>query len=155
MGWLENTVHGRRILEHNGIISTYSADTVLLPDEEIGIAILYNISSFPTNTFGSPQIRNGLISLLTGKQPESSWMNVRLWGWITGLFNFDWRISRNPQPTTFAALGSDLRHQATSVAFAQYRVDICPRDDVIEHPFPHRQVRYCLTCSRSSSILST
>jgi len=85
MGWQESTAGNQRTLEHNGILSAYSADAVLIPDEKIGIAILYNVSSFPTNTFASPQFRNGLISLLTGKQPEYSWMDVRLWGWITGL----------------------------------------------------------------------
>jgi CubicO group peptidase (beta-lactamase class C family) len=85
MGWTEGTVGDQQMLEHNGIFSTYSAEAVLLPEDKIGIALLYNVSSFPTNTFGSPQIRNGLISLLTGKQPETSWMSVGLWGWITGL----------------------------------------------------------------------
>jgi CubicO group peptidase (beta-lactamase class C family) len=85
MGWMENTVGGRRVLEHTGIISTYSADAVLIPEDEIGIAIFYNVSSLATNIFGSPQIRNGLISLLTGKQPEPGWMSVRLWGWMTAL----------------------------------------------------------------------
>ena len=85
MGWMKTTVAGQSILEHNGIISTYSADAVLIPEEKIGIAVLYNVSSFATNTFGTPQIRSGLISLVTGKQPQSSWMSVRLWGWMTGL----------------------------------------------------------------------
>jgi CubicO group peptidase (beta-lactamase class C family) len=85
MGWQESTVAGQRILEHTGIISTYSADAVLMPEEKIGLAILYNISSFPTNIFGAPQIRDGLISLLMGKEPESSGMNVKLWGWIIAL----------------------------------------------------------------------
>jgi CubicO group peptidase (beta-lactamase class C family) len=85
MGWMENTIGGQRTLEHTGIISTYSADAVLIPDQEIGIAVFYNVSSFATNTFGSPQIRNGLISLVSGKQPESSGINVKLWGWTMGL----------------------------------------------------------------------
>ncbi len=84
MGWMENTVGDRRVLEHTGIISTYSAEAILIPEDAIGIAVLYNVSSFSTNTFGAPQIRNGLISLLTGQEPESSWINVRLWGWMTG-----------------------------------------------------------------------
>ena len=88
MGWMENTVNGQRILEHTGILSTYSADAVLIPDKKIGIAILYTVSSTATNAFGSPQIRDGLLSLVDGRQPESRWMNVRLWGWITGLLSF-------------------------------------------------------------------
>jgi CubicO group peptidase (beta-lactamase class C family) len=85
MGWTESTLDGQRILEHNGILSTFSADAVLLPEEDIAIALLYNISSLPTNTFAAPEIRNGLVALLTGKPPETGWMNVHLWGWITAL----------------------------------------------------------------------
>ena len=84
MGWMENTVNGHRILEHAGIISTYSADAVLIPEEKIGIAILYNVSSTATNAIASPQIKSGLISLLTGPQPMPNWMNVRMWGWFIG-----------------------------------------------------------------------
>jgi CubicO group peptidase (beta-lactamase class C family) len=85
MGWTENSVAGRRILEHTGIISTYFADAVLIPEDRIGIAVFYNVSSFATNAFGSQQIRKGLISLLTGQEPASSWINVRLWGWMMGV----------------------------------------------------------------------
>jgi hypothetical protein len=88
MGWMESTVGGRRILEHTGIISTYSADAILIPEDGIGIAVFYNVSSFATNTFGSPEIRNGLISLLTGKEPETNRVNVRLWGWMAGVLTF-------------------------------------------------------------------
>jgi CubicO group peptidase (beta-lactamase class C family) len=85
MGWTENTFGDRRVLEHTGIISTYSAEAILIPEDGIGISFLYNVSSFATTTFGAPQIRSGLISLLTGQQTESSWMTVRLWGWMVGI----------------------------------------------------------------------
>lgn len=85
MGWTASIQNGRRVLEHNGILSTYSADMVLLPEEGVGIALLYNVNSLPTNAFAQPEIRNGLIALLTGQQPETSWMNVRLWGFFTAL----------------------------------------------------------------------
>ena len=85
MGWIESTVNGRRAVEHNGVLSVYAADTVLLPEENIGIALLYNVSSLPTNAFGQPQIRSGLIALLTGEQPKTGWMNVGLWGAFTAL----------------------------------------------------------------------
>ena len=84
-----HTIGGQRILEHTGILSTYSAHAVLIQDDKIGIAILYNVNSFPTNAFASPQIRDGLISLLTGKQPVSGWMNVQLWGGLLG-FSLYW-----------------------------------------------------------------
>lgn len=85
MGWTESTHNGRRILEHNGILSAYSADIVLLPKEEVGIVLLYNVNSLPTNAFAQPEIHNGLIALLIGQQPEVGWMNVRLWSWFTAL----------------------------------------------------------------------
>jgi CubicO group peptidase (beta-lactamase class C family) len=85
MGWTESISHGKRMLEHNGILSTYSADAILLPDEGIGITLLYNISSLPTNTFAAPEIRDGLVALLAEQQPKTSWMNVHAWGWITAL----------------------------------------------------------------------
>ncbi len=80
MGWIQNSLNGRRIIEHNGVLSVYSADVALLPEEEIGIALLYNVSSLPTNAIAQPQIRAGLIALLTGQQPKTGWMNVRHWG---------------------------------------------------------------------------
>ncbi len=85
MGWTESKINGRRMLEHNGVLSTYSADVILLPEENVGIALLYNVSAFPANTFAEPEIRDGLIALFDRKQPHTSWMNVRLWGWITAL----------------------------------------------------------------------
>lgn len=85
MGWIESTVNGRRAIEHNGVLSVYAADAVLLPEENLGIALLYNVSSLPTNAFGQPQIRSGLISLLTGEEMKTGWMNVKLWGAFTAL----------------------------------------------------------------------
>jgi hypothetical protein len=85
MGWIASTANGRRIIEHNGVLSVYSADAVLLPEEEIGIALLYNVSSLPTNAIGQPQIRAGLIDLLSGAEPKTGWMNVGLWGAFTAL----------------------------------------------------------------------
>jgi CubicO group peptidase (beta-lactamase class C family) len=83
MGWTVSNIDGRRAIEHNGILSAYSADVVLLPEEGIGIALLYNISSLPTNAFASPQIKKGLVALLNGEQPAAGGMSVGLWGWIT------------------------------------------------------------------------
>lgn len=54
MGWTESALHDRRMLEHNGVLSTFLSDAVLLPDDGLGIAVLYDVSSFPTNTFAEP-----------------------------------------------------------------------------------------------------
>lgn len=83
MGWTEARANGVRVLEHNGILSVFSADAVLLPEENIGIALLYNVSSLPTNAIGSPAIKNGLIALLTGRPVQTSPMTVAAWGRLT------------------------------------------------------------------------
>lgn len=85
MGWTERVGGDLRILEHSGVLSTYFADAVLVPEEGIGIALLYNVSSFPTIALASPQIKDGLLALMHGEQPESGGLNVSLWGFITGL----------------------------------------------------------------------
>ena len=80
MGWLSHTVAGdgagdgagRRVLEHNGILSTFYAETVLLPDTGQGFVLLYNIHSLDQDLLAYPPIKQGLIALLTGRQPAVS-----------------------------------------------------------------------------------
>ncbi len=73
MGWVSHTVAGggagRRVLEHNGILSTFYAETVLLPDTGQGFVLLYNIHSLDQDLLGYPPIKQGLIDLLTGSRP--------------------------------------------------------------------------------------
>lgn len=80
MGWVASTMDGKPLVEHTGVFSIYTADVALLPEEQIGIALLYNISPLPTNAIGLPQIRKGLIALLKGEEPQPSWMSAGLWG---------------------------------------------------------------------------
>ena len=83
MGWTEITIAGRPALEHNGILSTFLADAVLLPEEEIGIALLFNVNSTATSAFGLPAIRNGLVDLLSGRPAQAGPLTVAAWGWLT------------------------------------------------------------------------
>ena len=76
MGWLSHTVDGRRVLEHNGILSTFDAETVLLPDSRRSFVLLYNIHSLDQDLLGYPPIKQGLIALLTGSQPPPIGFNV-------------------------------------------------------------------------------
>ncbi|NLG74414.1 MAG: beta-lactamase family protein [Chloroflexi bacterium] len=85
MGWVVSTHNGRPIIEHAGVYSNYSADVVLLPGEGIGIALLYNVSSLPTNAIGQPQIRDGLIALLPGGEPQPGRFSVGMWAAFTAL----------------------------------------------------------------------
>ncbi|MGE5601699.1 MAG: serine hydrolase domain-containing protein [Nitrososphaerales archaeon] len=85
MGWISHTVNGRRVLEHNGILSTFSADMVLLPDTGQGFVLLYNIHSLAQDVFGLPRFKDGLIALLTGGEPAGGGFSVALWGGLIGV----------------------------------------------------------------------
>lgn len=85
MGWVEATNNGRRVLEHNGILSVFFADVVLWPETGLGLALLYNVSSLATTSLASPAIKDGLIALLTGGQPAPARFTVMVWGVLMAL----------------------------------------------------------------------
>ena len=80
MGWFVTTENGRKILQHNGILSTFYTDVAVLPNEKYGIALLYNISALPLIAFALPQIKTGLIQLLTDRILPTDGFNINLWG---------------------------------------------------------------------------
>jgi hypothetical protein len=80
MGWFATTENGRQILQHNGILSTFYTDVAVLPNEKYGIALLYNISALPLIAFALPQIKSGLIQLLTGETLSPNGFSIGLWG---------------------------------------------------------------------------
>lgn len=80
MGWLSHTVDGRQVLEHNGVLSTFYAETALLPDSGQGFVVLYNIHSLDQDLLAYPPIKQGLIDLLTGRQPAPIGFNAGLLG---------------------------------------------------------------------------
>jgi CubicO group peptidase (beta-lactamase class C family) len=64
MGWqVVSPKEGPRRVEHNGILSTFSADQVLLPDSGYGFALLYDAHSALADTAA---LKVGLAALLTG-----------------------------------------------------------------------------------------
>lgn len=70
MGWVARGPRGRpRRLEHNGVLSTFSADQVVLPADRTGIALLYPAYNALTDTNG---IKEGVISLMTGHDPPAA-----------------------------------------------------------------------------------
>ena len=58
---------GPRRIEHNGVLSTFSADQVLLPDSGYGFALLYAGHSALADTAG---VKTGLTRLLTGRTAD-------------------------------------------------------------------------------------
>ena len=80
MGWFVSQEDGQKILDHNGILSVFYAEVVLLPEDQIGMALLYNASSLSATTFAFPEIKNGLIALLNGHQAKKGKFTVVHWG---------------------------------------------------------------------------
>jgi CubicO group peptidase (beta-lactamase class C family) len=80
MGWFATTINGRPALDHNGVLSTAFAEIILLPEQGIGVAILYNVYSLPAAALAFPRIKSGLITLLEGRNPERNGVTVRQLG---------------------------------------------------------------------------
>lgn len=80
MGWFVTTENDRKILQHNGILSTFYTDVAVLPNEKYSIALLCSISASSLIAFALPQIKAGLIQLLTDGTLPSSGFSINLWG---------------------------------------------------------------------------
>jgi CubicO group peptidase (beta-lactamase class C family) len=85
MGWLRAESQGVPVIEHNGIISTFYSEAVLLPDSRVGIAILANVHALSADALAFPRIKNGLVALLTGGSPPSGGMTTGQLGLALGL----------------------------------------------------------------------
>jgi len=72
MGWWVEQREDGLLLQHGGDIRTFHADMLLLPEEGIGIAVLYNTNHFLNNFVTYPQITEGLIALARGQSPQTS-----------------------------------------------------------------------------------
>ncbi len=77
--WTATTANGTPYLEHNGVLSTFYAEMVLLPETEQSFVLLYNIHSLAQDTLGASAIKNGLIDLLGGQSPAPGGFTVTLW----------------------------------------------------------------------------
>lgn len=85
MGWFSLKENGKPVLEHNGILSTFYTDVVLLPHDKYGIVLLYNISAMPLIAIALPQIKTGLIQLLTAGESVSGGIGMNGWGISIGI----------------------------------------------------------------------
>jgi CubicO group peptidase (beta-lactamase class C family) len=84
MGWSATTEDGARVIEHNGVLSTFCAQAALLPDSGYGIALLANSHALTTDVLALPQLKRGLIALLMGRQPPGGGWSVGTLGLIGG-----------------------------------------------------------------------
>jgi CubicO group peptidase (beta-lactamase class C family) len=88
MGWFKGSENGEPAIKHNGVLSTFYTDVVLLPKEKYGIALLYNINASPLIAMAFPQIKTGLIQLLKDEQPAAGGFSITLWGTAIALLMF-------------------------------------------------------------------
>ena len=88
MGWYKGSENGEPAIEHDGVLSTFYTDVVLLPKEKYGIALLYNINASPLMSMAFPQIKIGLIQLLKDGQPATGGFSITLWGIAIALLMF-------------------------------------------------------------------
>ena len=86
MGWETRTENDRRVIEHNGILSTFYADAILLPDEQYGIVLLYDVHSLPQDISAFPKIKSGVIAILHNQKPQTEGLSVKTLGIILGIF---------------------------------------------------------------------
>jgi CubicO group peptidase (beta-lactamase class C family) len=84
MGWFEATHDGEKVLEHNGILSTFYADIALVPATGHGLVLLYNVSSLESTLLPFPGIKAGLLALLRGGRPSPRGFTVGTWGLAAG-----------------------------------------------------------------------
>lgn len=87
MGWVVSDVHGTRTIEHNGILSTFYAEAVLLPESRYGFVLLYNEYALTSSILAFPVLKNGMVALLTGQKPTGGGLTVLMLGLILAAFS--------------------------------------------------------------------
>lgn len=87
MGWFNASADGLTTIEHNGILSTFYSEAVLLPQSGYGFVLLYNEYALTAAMFAFPVLKNGVVALLTGHQPEPSRVSLPLLGLLLGVLS--------------------------------------------------------------------
>ena len=68
MGWTAPPGAKPRVIEHNGILSSFHSDAALLPESGYGVVLLYDQSYALADYAGTMQ---GVLDLLAGKRPDN------------------------------------------------------------------------------------
>lgn len=80
MGWAR-TPGAPTVLEHTGTLSTFYAEQVLLPDDEVGIVVMANVYSGLVDFEG---LMRGLIALVRGDRDSATGSGARRIGIVLG-----------------------------------------------------------------------
>ncbi|WP_438780446.1 serine hydrolase [Enterococcus sp. DIV0187] len=67
-GWICKVVDGKEILYHTGKTATFNSLVVLIPEEKIGVTMLYSYGDFLVGTPMIEQANEAVVSLLLGKK---------------------------------------------------------------------------------------
>jgi CubicO group peptidase (beta-lactamase class C family) len=76
MGWFALTGDGPQTIEHNGVLSAFYGEAVLLPENGYGFVLLANANGASSAFVGYAEIKRGLIALLTGASPTTGPVSV-------------------------------------------------------------------------------
>jgi len=81
MGWITGRYNDRTLLRHGGSLPGYRSFLWLLPEEEIGIAVLMNQNGFLPAMLAYSSIPEGLAALTTGGAPRRAFsLRLLYWG---------------------------------------------------------------------------
>ena len=111
MGWVASNTLGVRTVEHSGVLSTFYAEAVLLPDSGYAFVLLYNEYALASSMVAYPIIKNGMVALLTSRAPVGGKLSMPMLGillaavtaFVTGLGI--WSLLRLPRWKTRVAVG--------------------------------------------------
>ena len=109
MGWTTSNANGTQTIEHNGVLSTFYADTVLLPQSEYGFVLLYNAYAVTASTQAFPEMKNGMVALLMGHTPVIGEITLPWLGRVLAAISavivglFTWNLLQLPQWKVWAA----------------------------------------------------
>lgn len=81
LGWRDGTLRGARAVWHGGVLPDHQGKMILLPDHDVGIVVLLNVSSLlplparPT----SHSLAADIAEMILGEQPLAFRMSYRAW----------------------------------------------------------------------------
>ncbi len=86
MGWYEVDPQAvPRVIEHSGDVSTYHADMVFLPETNTAFVLLYNRNHLFSTLTSFPELRQGVVSTLTGNDARPGMLNTTNVGSVLGI----------------------------------------------------------------------
>lgn len=70
MGWISKQIAGQTILYHSGKIEGFTTMMVLLPEQDLGITMLFNSMDFLVGQNLIEQLEEGIVSFEMGNEPK-------------------------------------------------------------------------------------